>query len=127
MSVRAPDYRTDAELLVNPLPDDRLTSLPIVHDTGDPTRTIQTAAELVDSHAIAELTAKELGDPWTRGKVSSAIEVSPQGQTNIIEITATWTDAETAAKLANAYANAVVSYRQSLLQPLADAELKDIN
>ncbi len=126
MAAKAPDYRTDAELLVNPLPDDRLTSLPIVHDTGDPTRTIQTAAELVDSHAIAALTAQELGDGWTRGKVSDAIEVSPQGQTNIIEITATWTDPDTAADLANGYANAVVESRKGLLKPLAEAELNDI-
>lgn len=120
-SVRSETYQADAELLVNPIPRDDVTliSLPLVKETGDPTRTIQTAAELVDSHDAADRAARRLGDGWTRHRVENATEVSPQGQTNILEITATAGTAREAAAVANAFAEAALEVRSETLRPLA--------
>ena len=121
LQIREDTYTADAELLVTPIPneDTALLSLPVVKDTGDPTRTIQTAAELVDSHDAAERAAKEMGDGFTRHRVEGATSVEPQGQTNIIEITATGSSAQQAADLANAFATAALESRRDVLRPLA--------
>lgn len=129
MTIQESTYQADAELLVNPVPRDDATllSLPLVKDTGDPTRTIQTAAELVDSHDAAEKAAGLLGGDWTRSKVESATDVSPQGQTNLIEIVAQASSAEEAAAVANAFAEAALEVRRETLRPLAENVLEQVN
>jgi Mrp family chromosome partitioning ATPase len=125
---RQPEYRADAEILVSPLPADEtsLIGLPVVRDGGDPTRTIQTAAALVDSDAAAARAARKLGAPWTRKRVKAAVQVKPQGETNILEITATATRPGVAARLANAYTTAALEVRRETLQQLAKGAIPGI-
>src|SRR3712207_349347 len=53
LSQRSDEYEATAEILVTPLPsgttDDPFRDLPILRDYGEATRTIQTAAAIVDS------------------------------------------------------------------------------
>ena len=63
-------------MLVTPLAqeDQTFLGLPVLRDSGDPTRTVQTAANLIHSSAAAVRTAEKLGGDWTRNKVLEAIE-----------------------------------------------------
>src|SRR5215213_3563565 len=65
LSQRTTNYEATAEILVTPLPsgtsDDPFRDLPFLRDYGEATRTIQTAATLVDSPAAAERTARIMG------------------------------------------------------------------
>ncbi len=121
LAVHSPTYRAKAQLLVTPLRSDdpdRLT-LPLLQDApGDPVRTVQTAAALIDSQQAATLTARRLGGDWTPKAVRDAIDVQPQGQTNILDITAEAGSVGEAATLANAFADAVVTTRMQTLRPL---------
>lgn len=119
---RSPTYEATAELLVSPVDpaDTSFSGLSVVQELGDPTRTIQTAAALVENRDIAENAADRLGDPWTGDRVEDAITVSPQGQTNVLEIRASTDDGPEAAAVADAYAEAVVDVRGAALQSDVD-------
>jgi capsular exopolysaccharide synthesis family protein len=119
---RGRTYQASSDVLVNPLPADDPTflGLPIVRDTGDPTRTLQTAATLIDSAKAAGLTAQRLGHGWTQRRIQEAIEVSPQGQSSIVEVTAKGSSAAEAAHIANVYVKAVLDTRETELRPLID-------
>jgi len=118
LSVRSPKYEARSRLLVTPLPQDDRTflGLPVLRDSGDPTRTVQTAATLVKSSEAASLAADRIGQGWTSGRVLDAIDVQPEGGTNILDITASAGNSGGAARLANEYANAVLDSRRQILR-----------
>lgn len=121
LSGQSPSYRTEAQLLVTPLRsnDPVLLTLPLLRETaGDPTRTVETAAALVDSQQAAALTASRLGRGWTASSVRDAVDVQPQGQTNILDITAVAERADEAARLATVFAQSVIDARSAILRPL---------
>jgi capsular exopolysaccharide synthesis family protein len=99
LQLRSASYEATADLLVQPLPQDDETfrGLPLVRDTGDPTRTVQTAAALVESQAGQD--------------VGGAVQVNPKGESNILEVTATADSAGDAARIANAYAQEALQAR----------------
>lgn len=114
---RAPTYEATAEILLNALPqtDQTYLGLQVLRDANDETRTAQTAASLIDSPQAAILTAQRLGRGFTRASVSSAISVQPQGQSNILTVTAQAPDATTAARLANVFAQSSLDARRDEL------------
>jgi Mrp family chromosome partitioning ATPase len=114
---RTPDYQTTAQVLVTPQADDPATAgLPILTESVDPTRTLQTAATMLSTPRAAQLAAQRLGGGRTADGVRQAVTVEPQGNSNIIAFTASAQDAQEAARLADAYALAALSTRRSSLQ-----------
>lgn len=115
---RSRSYQATARLLVNPLPQDDTTfiGLPLIRDSGDPTRTMQTAATLVDSPQAAQRTALALGNGWSTRRVQSAVSVQPEGQSDILDITASDSSARRAARIANAFAGSALSSRAQQLR-----------
>src|SRR5436190_11881724 len=107
--LRTPTYQGTAQMLITPLAADDAVfiGMPFVRDTGDPPRSLQTAATLIDSPRAASLAAQRLGKGWTERRVENAVEVSPEGQSSIIDITASSDSANDAAHVANVYATAV--------------------
>jgi Mrp family chromosome partitioning ATPase/capsular polysaccharide biosynthesis protein len=116
--VRTPTYQATANLLVTPLPQDDTTyrGLQLLRDSGDPTRTVQTAASLVDSPAAARRTAQVLGSDWSTQKVIDSVTIEPEGESNILAVTGSADDAATAARLANTYARQTLAVRRDTLQ-----------
>ena len=90
LATRSPSYKSTAQLLVSPLPQDDSTFLGtgLLRDSGDPTRTVQTAAALVASPLAADRTARRLGGGLTGSEVSGNVDVQPLGQSNILSVTA---------------------------------------
>src|SRR2546423_9606651 len=125
--LRTPSYEASADMLVNPLASDDPTflGLPFVRDPGDPTRTLQTAATLIDSPRAAALAATRLGRGWTPRRVQNAVDVSPQGQSSIVEATAHADSAAEAARVANRHVRAVLDSRTAELRPLIDRAVAD--
>src|SRR4051794_6632414 len=123
--LRSASYEATAEMLVNPLSgdDSAFLGLPLVRDTGDPPRTLQTAATLIDSPKAAQLTARRLGNGWTQSKVQHAVDVQPQGQSSIVDVTAKAGSANESAHVANVYVKAVVDSRKATLGPLIDRSI----
>jgi Mrp family chromosome partitioning ATPase/capsular polysaccharide biosynthesis protein len=115
---RSPVYESSAQLLVTPVAaDDRsFFGLPVVHEAGDPVRTLQTAATLADSTDAAALAARRLGDGWTEKRVRAAVDVQPQGESSILAVQARADSAAVAVAVADAFARAVIDVRAEALQ-----------
>jgi capsular exopolysaccharide synthesis family protein len=129
VAVRSDSYESSASLLVSPVAQDNplLLGLPVIRDSpGEPTRSMQTAASLVETPAIAAAAAEALGDGWSAGRVAGAVEVEPQGQSNILSITATGASAEESARIATEYANAALAVRRETLASAATTALESL-
>jgi Mrp family chromosome partitioning ATPase/capsular polysaccharide biosynthesis protein len=129
LSLRTAEYKATAQILVTPVPQDG-TTLPGIQvlrsDANESTRTVQTAAALVDSPAAARLTAQHLGHGWTRRKVLDAIEVKPQGESNVLAVTAKADGGATAARVANEFVRATLTVRKAMLVRQANAAIAQL-
>lgn len=118
LSRRHPSYTATSRILVTPLAqnDQTFIGVSLVRDAGDPTRTIQTAAALIQSAGAAQLTAARLGQGLTPAEVQSDVSVVPVGQSNLVAITATAGTGPLAAQLATSYAEQFMYVRNAALR-----------
>lgn len=123
--VRTPDYQATARLLVNPVSaeDEALIGLPLVRDAGDPTRTAQTAAGLLESPRVGDMAARRLGSGWTADRVLAAVSVEPVGQSNLLAVTATADEPARAAAVANRFVAAALDQRDNRLGQALDGAI----
>jgi capsular exopolysaccharide synthesis family protein len=122
--LRSSQYEATAQILVEPLSqeDEVFVGLPLLRDTGDPVRTVETAASLVESHEAAQRTADELGKDWTSDEVlEQVVDVTPAGESNILAVTATADTPDEAAMIANEFARAALEARNDELRRLAES------
>ena len=117
LALRAPEYEAESQLLVTPVAaeDETFLGLEVLRTSDDPTRTVQTAATLVDSPQAARRAAQRLGGDWTPAAVMAAVEVEPKGESNILSVTARTDDSREAARLANEFARSALAVRDQAL------------
>ena len=120
---RAHQYEATAQILVTASNGTVVQGLPLVTESVDPTRTLQTAATILSSPQAAQEAATKLGDGWTAKKIAHTVKVVPQGDSNIIAVTAKETSSAAAIAAANAAANAALSVRLRTLRTEATALL----
>jgi tyrosine-protein kinase len=127
LSERKPHYEATAQVLVTPVPIDDTTyrGLPVLRESNDQTRTVQTAATLIDSRQAADHAAAALGAGWSGPLVRDAVDVKPEGQSNIIDITATAASSTLAARVANEFAAAALEVRASRLRAFVQDAIKE--
>lgn len=121
MATHPAEYEASSHLLVTPLPDgdSSFLGLPMIRTQGaDPQRAVTTAATLAESDEAIRTTAAQVEGGISQDAVDRAIEITPIEGENIVEITATATNAGRAAAIANAYAESVLAARQAKLRPL---------
>jgi Mrp family chromosome partitioning ATPase len=127
VTLRPPSYEATANILVTPLAQDdpTLFGLPVPRESsGDPTRTVQTAASFIHSVAAAQRTARELGGDWTQNKVLDAVTVTPAGESNILAVTAKDDSAKGATRLANTFTSSALAVRAEILSKQATTEME---
>lgn len=120
-------YQASASILVTPLPEGSSPGIGTVVDTGDPARTVQTAAALIDTPDAAALAAQKLGHPWTPNNVLSAVSVTPIGASDVLAVTATASSPGAAAQVANAFAAGAIAFRATIVQRQIGSELATLN
>ena len=122
-------YEASASILVSPLTSAELTftGTGVVTDTGDPARTVQTAAALLSSPRAAAAAAESMGDGWDGPRVQAAVSVTPRGQSNVLAVTARAPSAGEASQLANAYAASALANRNTIVQQNVAAKLRALN
>lgn len=79
----------------------------------DPTRQAATDLSLVQQSIIAGKTAQALGRGLTKSEVQGYMNISGQGQADLVNVTATTPNAGLSAALANAYAMQFIEYRRN--------------
>lgn len=127
LAVRTPTYASAGRLIVDPITDaDDLRALPLIHRFGEPTRTVQTAAAVIETREIAAVAAQAMGPSWPVDDVVEHVTIGVEGQTNVLRITGTASTEEEAVALANAYVEAVIQVRNEALRVVLEAELADL-
>lgn len=119
LSVRSPHYDATAQMLVTPVAVDDTTfeGVDVLRgDTSDATRTVQTAAALIESPEAADATARRVGRGQTRASVEAAVKVATRGETNILGIKATASNPQLATDLANTYAQTALEQRATAIR-----------
>ncbi len=126
LAISGPSYRATARLLINPIDqqDAPLIDAPLIRNTGDPVRTIQTAAGLIQSRAAAALAADSLGDGWTTDSVTAAVTVRPEGQSSIVAVLGDASSPDAAARVVNTYVTAMLTQRHTTFERVAADSLK---
>jgi len=121
-------YSTSASVLVTPLPEGSagFVGIGTVVETGDPARTVQTAAALIDTPNAAALAAKALGLPWTTSSVFKAVTVTPEGASDVLSVTASASTPTDAQRVADAFAKSAVAYRAGVVQSQIAAAIKSV-
>ena len=111
-SKREKQYASTAALLFERTVVDPSLGGSAVAPSGDARRQAATNLSLVGIDTIATRAARSMGPPWTTDAVKARIEIEPDGESNLINVTATYSQPSVAARLANVYATAFVKYRR---------------
>ena len=106
-------YEARADLLVTPVSaDDPITrSLPVIVESVDPTRDVETASQFVANIDVAERVREEGVAEGTARDLLDKVSAEPVASSNIVAITAEGDSPEEAQDLANAFAEASVEDR----------------
>jgi Mrp family chromosome partitioning ATPase len=114
VATRSPEHEAIARILVSPVDQSDRTFLGVQvirESPPDPTRTMQTAAALLQSRNAASRAAQHLGSGWTPDKVASAVSVETEGESNILAVRAKAHDANEASRVANEFAQSALLVR----------------
>ncbi|MFF5970682.1 hypothetical protein ACFY7C_04050 [Streptomyces sp. NPDC012769] len=122
---RTPSYSATTKMPVTPLSqsDETFLGTSLVRDAGDADRTSSTVARLLDSHQVAVETARSLGGGWTPESVRGAVDVTPVGETNMIEITARAPEPAQAVRLAQTFAETALKERWQTISAELDRRI----
>ncbi len=125
LAVHAPSYQATAQILVAPLPemDTNFLGIDMLRDSGDPLRTAQTAAQVVDSPEAEALAAKMVGDGYTQQLVHQGISVNPLGESNILAVVATAPGPGLSQRLADDFVQATLEVRDQIVRQQVVARL----
>src|SRR3712207_1950073 len=82
-------YEAKTELLVTPVPSDdpALSGLPIIRQSSDPTRDVETAARLIANRQVAERVRDQVG-PSAPEPLLEHVKAEPVAQSNLVAVTA---------------------------------------
>jgi len=120
-------YEAEARLLVQPLPaDSEYQGLGLISASSDPTRDVQTASALITTSSVAERVKQELGYPGPASDLLSAVTAEPLATSQFVAVTASESDPQEAADLANAFALQTVKDRTAQLHNRIEAQLEEL-
>ena len=117
LAVRDTRYEATARLVVNPIAqtDTTFLGLPLLRDTGDATRNVQTAVGTMRGRSVAAEAARRLGRGGSPDETEAAVSVTAAGESNVVSVTAEARSADEATRRANAYAAAILVLRRRAL------------
>ena len=115
-------YKAEADLLVIPAGRDQagLDGLPIIRESSDPTRDVETAGRLVTGRDVAKRVKSQLGLDESVENLLKQAKAEPVAQSNIVAIQAHADSPELARDIANGFADGVVAERDQVVRAEAD-------
>lgn len=113
-------YESQADVLVTPVPvGDPLNGLGVIVESGDPSQSTETAAQLIHTPDVAQRALSDLGRPANPDEVQALlddVEATPVSQSSIVAVTSQAGSPQEAESLANAFANAAIVSRNEALK-----------
>lgn len=129
---RAKTYRATAQVLVTPLSNaGSYAGLPVFTNSVDPTRTLQTAASILESSTVAVGVSRQFArdEPpvaISPEQVGEDVAVDPLGDSDIVTVVAKRHDAGEAAALADRYARTALAVRAQTLRTAVQSSVDDL-
>ncbi len=108
-STREEQYTATASILFRSATDS------VLGTTGtyvDPSREAATNEELLSLGVVADRTADALGGNVSAATVAEAVDVSSTPESDIMQVSATTTDPDLSARIANQYVNSFIAFRR---------------
>ena len=120
------EYESTAKVLVTPISIDNqgFLGFDLLRESGDPTRTVQTAAALLETEEAAEATAEKLGGKLTGQQLLDKISIQPEGESNVLDVTATADSPTAAAELADEFTKTALAKRSTALEKQVETEIE---
>src|SRR5882757_4963864 len=81
-------YEAEADLLITPVASDTLPSLPLIRQSADPTRDVETAAKLVTNTDVSAAVRDQLHLSTTPQDLLQQVTAEPIAQSNIVAVRA---------------------------------------
>jgi succinoglycan biosynthesis transport protein ExoP len=108
-------YESTAALLFrNAKLDQSVTGSSFFSSASDATRAAETSVKLVSLRIVAERAAKKLAVPGITGaSVADSVSVSLEGESDVANVSATASDPELAARIANVFAQEYIALRRN--------------
>jgi capsular exopolysaccharide synthesis family protein len=118
-------YDASAKLLVTPISRDNeaLAGLGLIPDSPDPTRDVETAAQLITTTSVAQIARADLHTNRSPRSLLDDVTAAPVAQSNLVVVKASAPEAREAQRLANAFARATVEDRTGKLHRQLDVVL----
>ena len=118
-------YEATANLLITPVSatDTSVSGLPLIHQSSDPTRDVETAAQLVTNVDVANRVKQEVNSPLSVNALLGKVTAEPVAQSNIVAVTAKGDSPTKAQALANAFAAQAVAEQTDTLHAAIDRTL----
>jgi len=118
-------YRAEADLLVTPAgrDDPALAGLPVIHESSDPTRDVETASRLVEGRDVAVRVKRRFDLDESVSDLLDAVSAEPVAQSNIVSVRAEADSRTLARDLANGFATDAVAERSQALRREIDRVL----
>jgi capsular exopolysaccharide synthesis family protein len=103
-------YRAEADILVTPVSgnESATAGLGLITQSNDPTQTVSTAARLIATPVVAELTKERLRLSGSAHALLSDVSAEPIAQSSLVAVLAERGSASDATRIANVFAKAAV-------------------
>ncbi|MEA2472953.1 MAG: hypothetical protein QOE06_868, partial [Thermoleophilaceae bacterium] len=120
-------YEARSELLVTPVPadDPALSGLPIIRQSSDPTRDVETAARLIANRAVADQVRKAVG-PDAPDPLLDNVTAEPVAQSNLVAVTARASSGRVAQQVANGFADKAIALQTQRLHAALDKSIANL-
>ena len=110
-------YRAGADLLFGRTTNvDAIVSAGSTDSDVEPERAAATNLALASQDAVAAGVRRRLRGPASVDELRNAVTITPEGQSDVVTVTAEWSTPEAAAAVANAFATEIVALRRQTAQ-----------
>jgi Mrp family chromosome partitioning ATPase len=118
-------YQAQAVMEVQPSsPNDSvLSTLPVLHQTGNPTGDVLTAAAIVMTQPVASAVASALHQKISPGAALADVQANPIGQAGLVAVQATASSPRLAQQLADAFVQQTIARRTAAMHAAIATEL----
>lgn len=121
-------YQAQAELEVQAAGngDAVLAALPVLHQTGDPTQDVLTAASLVTTQPVAAAVVQSLHLKMSPGAALADVQANPIGQTGLVAVQATTSSPALSQALANGFVDQTIALATAKMHAAIDQALPTV-
>ena len=121
-------YSAQADVLILPAPpgESSVVNVPLIRESADPTRDVETASRLLTNIDVAERVRETLDSPLSAEELRGDVQAEPVAQSNIVAIVAEAATPEDAQLLANTFAEEGVAEQTDQLHDFINETLPDL-